>query len=163
MAKRGRPCTICQHPQREEIDKLLAPSDANFAAISRDFAGISEDALKRHKESHIPEELLKSTNIQEIANADSLKQQLKDIREKAYSLLDKAEAAGNTKAYGPPSAYLKEIREQIKLMAELEGRLASQPQITIINHPEWVELRTLIVTALDPYPQAKQAVIDALP
>jgi len=32
MGKRGRPCTICQHPQLEKINKLLAPSDPNFAA-----------------------------------------------------------------------------------------------------------------------------------
>jgi len=55
MGKRGRPCTVFQHPKRDEIDKRLA-SNANFAGISRDyagisrdFAGISEDALKRVK------------------------------------------------------------------------------------------------------------------
>jgi len=68
MGKRGRPCTVCQHPKRDEIDKRLA-SNANFAGISRDyagfrgisrdFAGISEDALKRRKERHLPGALTK--------------------------------------------------------------------------------------------------------
>jgi len=44
----------------------------------------------------------------------------------------------------------------------LEGRLAAQPQVTIINHPEWVELRTVIIQALDDFPEAKEAVIDAI-
>lgn len=162
MARRGRPCTVCQHPCRDEIDKLLLPSDANFAAISRDFAGISEDALKRHKEGHIPKELLKSSDIQEIAKADLLLEQLKTAREKTLTLLDKAEAAADTRAYGPPVAYLREIREQIKLLAELEGKLASQPQINIVLLPEWIELRTRIVNALRPYPQALEAVRDAI-
>lgn len=161
MAKRGRPCTVCQHPKRDEIDKLLIPSDANFAAISRDFA-VSEDALGRHKESHIPNELLKSNDIQEIAKADVLLGQLNEAREKTLSLLDKAEKAANTRAYGPPVAYLKEIREQIKLLAELEGRLAAQPQINITLNAEWVELRTLIINALEPYPDARQAVVNAI-
>jgi hypothetical protein len=59
-------------------------------------------------------------------------------------------------------AYLKEIREQLKFIAELEGKISSQPQITIINNPEWVELRTVILTALDDFPDAKQRVIDAI-
>jgi len=49
-----------------------------------------------------------------------------------------------------------------RLMAELEGKISSQPQITIINNPEWVELRTVIITALDPYPQAREAVVNAI-
>jgi len=78
MGKRGRPCTVCQHPKRDEIDKRLA-SNANFAGISRDyegisrdFAGISEDALKRHKERHLPGALAKAENIKEVVKADTL-------------------------------------------------------------------------------------------
>lgn len=156
----GRQCTVCAHKDLDEINKLLLCSDS-YRDIARQF-GLSKDALARHKESHIPEELLKSSNVQGIAKADSLLGQLKKAREKTLSLLDKAEAAADTRVYGPPVAYLKEIREQIKLLAELEGRLASQPQITIINNPEWVELRTLIVTALDPFPEAKEAVVNAI-
>jgi hypothetical protein len=59
-------------------------------------------------------------------------------------------------------AYLKEIREQLKFIAELEGKLSSQPQITIINNPQWVELRTLIIGALEPYPEAREAVVHAI-
>ena len=130
MGKRGRPCTICQHPQLEEINKLLAPSDPNFAAISRNFAGISEDALRRHKESHFPEALAKAEDIKEVAQADKLLDELLRVREKTYSLLDKAEQAEEVKAW---PGFLRELREQIKLMAELEGRLAAQPQINIIT------------------------------
>jgi hypothetical protein len=57
---------------------------------------------------------------------------------------------------------LKEFREYVRLMAELSGKLAAQPQITIINNPQWVELRTLIITALEPYPEAREAVVHAI-
>jgi hypothetical protein len=57
---------------------------------------------------------------------------------------------------------LKEFREYVRLMAELSGKLAAQPQITIINHPQWIELRTVIIEALDPYPDAKAAVVRAI-
>ena len=156
----GRQCTVCAHKDLEEINKLLLCSDS-YRDLARQF-GLSKDALARHKESHIPTELLKSNDIQEIAKADVLLVQLGEIREKTLSLLDKAEQAADTRVYGAPVAYLREVREQIKLLAELEGRLAAQPQITIINHPQWIELRTVIIEALDPYPDAKAAVVRAI-
>jgi hypothetical protein len=155
-----RTCTICKHKQFEEINKQLL-NGTSLRNIAKQFR-LNSTSLHRHKENHIPEELLKSTDIQDIANANALQDQLNEIREKTYSLLDKAESAGNTKAYGPPSAYLKEIREQIKLMAELEGRLATQPQINILVNPQWIELRTKIIKALEPYKEAREALINAI-
>ena len=156
----GRQCTVCAHKDLEEINKLLLCSDS-YRDLARQF-GLSKDALARHKESHIPTELLKSNDIQEIVKADVLLVQLGEIREKTLSLLDKAERAADTRVYGAPVAYLREVREQIKLLAELEGRLASQPQITIINNPQWIVLRTQIIGALEPYPEAREAVIHAI-
>jgi len=156
----GRTCTVCGHKDVDEINRLLLCSDS-YRDIARQF-GLSKDALARHKDSHIPELLSKSEDIKEVVNADNLLAQLQEARTSALDLLDKAIAAGDTKVYGPPSSYLSEIRQQIKLWAELEGRLASQPQITIINNPEWVELRTVIIRALDEYPEAKAAVVNAI-
>ena len=156
----GRQCTVCGHKDVEEINKLLL-SGTSFRDIAGQF-DLSKTALARHKESHIPNELLKSNDIQEIAKADALLVQLGEVREKTLSLLDKAEAAADTRVYGAPVAYLREVREQIKLLAELEGRLASQPQITIVSSPQWIELRTLIITALEPYPEARKAVVHAI-
>jgi hypothetical protein len=159
MGKRGRPCTICQHPKRDEIDRLLAPTDANFAAISRQFAGISEDALKRHKESHISKLLSKAEDIKEVVKADNLLEDIKRLREKATSILEKAEKAGDLKT---ALLGIREARGCIELLAKVEGQLKDGPQITIINNPEWVELRTVIISALEPFPAARQAVIDAI-
>ena len=156
-----RKCSICCHPQRDEIDKRLARRDS-IAGISRDIAGISEDALARHKESHLPEALAKAQEAKEESRADNLLDELQMARQRTYDLLDKAEEAASVKVYGAPVAYLREIREQIKLLAELEGRLAAQPQITIINNPEWIELRTIITVALDAFPEAKAAVVAAI-
>ncbi len=156
----GRTCTVCSHKDVEEINKQLL-SGPSLRTIAAQF-NLTKTSLIRHRESHIPDLLLKSNDIQEIVKADVLLVQLGEIREKTLSLLDKAEQAADTRVYGAPVAYLREVREQIKLLAELEGRLAAQPQITIVNNPQWVELRTLIITALEPYPDAKAAVVDAI-
>ena len=155
----SRKCSICCHPQRDEIDKRLARGDS-IAGITRDIAGISEDALRRHKEAHIPEALAKAEGVKEVAEANTLLADIRALREKATTILEKAEKAGDLKT---ALLGIREARGSIELLAKVEGQLKDSPQITIINNPKWIELRTLIVAVLDPYPQAKKAVIDALP
>jgi len=161
MGKRGPTCSICKDPRIEEINRRIA-SQEKLADISRELA-VSEDALSRHKEKCIITALSATPNTKDVINGDNLLTQLQAAREETLKLLDMAIEAGNTKTYGAPSNYLAELRQQIKLWAELEGRLSSQPQITIISSPQWIELRTLIITALDPYPDAREAVVRALP
>lgn len=156
----ARTCTVCSHPEKEEIDRLLVRGDS-IAGIARDFA-VSEDALKRHFDNHVPKTLAASPSAKEITDADKLLSEIEEVKNRALRLLDKAENAQDTRVYGPPSQYLKEFREYVRLMAELSGKLAAQPQITIINNPQWVELRTLIIGALEPYPEAREAVIHAI-
>jgi hypothetical protein len=153
MGKRGPTCSICKDPRVEEINRMIGENE-KLADIARKLA-VSQDALERHSNRCIIKALIATPNTKEVITGDNLLDQLQEARTRAI-------AAGDTKIYGPPSSYLSEIRQQIKLWAELEGRLASQPQITIINNPEWVELRTVIVQALDPFPQAKEAVVNAI-
>jgi lysyl-tRNA synthetase class I len=158
-----------------------------YRTISHDI-GYSVDALKRHKANHLIVDLgnvkqameaareqalaevkqketkeieaeVKGSMASRLENAVCFLDQLREVRSKAASLLDQAEKAQDLRAAG---TFLKELREQIRLMAELEGRLATQPQITIVNNPQWVSLRTLIVKALEPYPQAREAVARAI-
>ncbi len=163
----------------------------SFRRIVEDF-GYSETALRRHLENHIAADLgdikaimeqariealeeaktkeredlreevasaAKDSMAARLENAASFIDQLNEVRARAANLLDQAEASDNLRAAG---VFLRELREQIRLMAELEGKISSQPQLTIINNPEWVELRTLIITALDDFPEARQAVTDAI-
>ena len=159
----GRTCTVCSHKDVDEINRLLLCSDS-YRDIARQF-GLSKDALARHKESHIPELLSKSQDAKDSLQADNLLTQLQEARTKAIELLDMAVEARNAKVYGPPSSYLSEIRQQIKLWAELEGRLAAQPQITQINiysSPEWLAVGNLLARILAPYPQLRAEVAKEL-
>jgi hypothetical protein len=124
--------------------------------------GCTRQSVDRHIKGHLPDALLAASDIATVADGDSLLSELKKVRERTFSLLDKAENAADTRAYGPPSGYLREIRAQLQLLAELEGRIASQPTINIAVSAEWIELRTVIISALDPYPQAKEAMIHAI-
>ena len=154
----GRQCTVCNHKSLEEINNQLL-DNPEYRKIALKFH-LSEWALRRHKESHIPKALAKSQEAQEMAQANRLLEDLKTVRKRTEGLLDKAEKAGEIRAW---PGFLRELREQIKLMAELEGKLAANPpQINITLNAEWIELRTIMLTALDPFPEAKLAVANAL-
>jgi hypothetical protein len=153
-------CKACNFPGHEEHDAALLTgklSDSEYAKL----VGCAPPSIGRHR-AHISATLLKATEIEAVANSDSLLTQLQEARNRTLSLLDKAEDAQDTKVYGPPVGYLREIREQLKLLAELEGRIAAQPTINVTVSAEWIKLRTVIITALDPFPQAKEAMIDAI-
>ena len=67
----GAQCTICNHPQRVEIDKALI-SGATYREIAQRF-GVSRDALYRHrKNGHIAEQIAKVAKKKEIKQAKEI-------------------------------------------------------------------------------------------
>ena len=155
-------CKCGRYPGHLELDKAYLNNEISLQDYADKVGCKSRSSVERHVKGHLPDALLKATDIENVANGDSLLDQLKEAREKTLSLLNKAEAVADTRVYGAPVAYLKEIREQIKLLAELEGRLAAQPQVNILVSPQWLELRTVIISALDDHPRAREAVINAI-
>jgi hypothetical protein len=153
-----RTCTVCTHKDVEEINKLLLCS-GSYRDIARQF-GLSKDSLARHKESHIPELLSKSNDINEIVNADSLLKSIQEEAETVRSLRDQAIKRGDVELA------LKAVDRALKcvdLCAKVRGIIQEQPTINITLNAEWIALRTTIIQALEPFPEARRAVVDALP
>ena len=154
-------CKCGQYPGHLELDKAYLNNEISLQQYA-DKVGCAKPSVERHVKGHLPGALLKAKDIKDVANGDSLLEQLKTARERTFSLLDKAEEAADTRVYGAPVAYLKEIREQLKFVAELEGKISGQPQINISIHPEWTELKAVIITTLRKYPEALEAVRNAI-
>ena len=152
-----RKCTVCEHEKVEEINRLL------LEGVSlRDIAGrysVSKTALHRHKKGHLPAKLVKAQEAREIAKADSLLDQVTELRDKALSILDKAEQAGDLRT---ALQGVREAKGCLELLAKLQGELQERPTVNVLVNPQWITLRTVILEALDPYPEARQAVVWAL-
>ena len=152
-----RVCTICTHPERETINQALV-ANMPLRTIA-DRYGLSHQALMRHKTEHLPVALAKAQEAKETAIADDLLGQVKALRNKAISILSKAEAAGDLKT---ALLGIREARSCIELLAEMEGEISRNPQINILVAPEWLAVRTVLLRALQPYPEARTAVAAAL-
>jgi hypothetical protein len=70
-----RRCTVCDHPQRHSIDEALV-SGALYRRVAKRF-GLSESAVYRHKTEHLPAHLLEAREIEEVAQADDLLEQVR--------------------------------------------------------------------------------------
>lgn len=152
-----RQCTVCQHNEREAINRELAGNTA-IPALAAKYR-VSEDALLRHKANHLPRALAKAHEAEEVAHADDLLQQVRQLRGKAVSLLLKAEAAGD---YRTALAGIREARSCLELLLEVEGELNRAPVVNLTLSVEWQQTRQIILHALSGHPEAKQAVVLAL-
>ena len=152
-----RKCTVCEHEKVEEINRLL------LEGVSlRDIAGrysVSKTALHRHKESHLPAKLVKAQEAREIAKADSLLDQVTELRDKALSILDKAEQAGDLRT---ALQGVREAKGCLELLAKLQGELQERTTVNVLVNPQWITLRTVILQALEPYPEARLKLAAAL-
>lgn len=151
-----RKCTICEHPEVEEINKALA-GGGSIRFIANQFS-ISHQALQRHKK-HILTTLTKAREAQEIAKADTLLDQVAELRDKALGILAKAEQAGDLRT---ALQGIKEARACLELLARLQGELQEQTTVNVLVNPQWVSLRTVVLQSLEPYPEARVAVAAAL-
>ena len=153
-----RRCSVCTHPDRENIDEALVGATA-ISAIAAKYRDISEDALGRHKANHLPAKLVMAEKVKEVAQADSLLEQVRDLQGRALAILDQAEMSGDLRtALGA----IREARGNLELLAKLLGELDDRPQVNVLISPEWLELRAVIVGALEPYTDARGAVLRAI-
>lgn len=141
----------------EDIDRALVEGVAFPALVAK--YRVSKDALSRHKANHLPATLLKAQEVQEVAQADDLLEEVRTLQARALTILDRAESVGDLRtALGA----VREARGNLELLAKLVGQLDERPQVNVLVSPEWLELRTVIVAALEPHPEARGAVLGAL-
>ena len=153
-----KPCTICSDPRRDEFDRRARIED-NIAKIAQDFA-LSYDAFYRHiKANHHIREVTTIPTTAELATSEDIYKEIEKWHTEAKYLQNTAKKSGDIKT---ALLGLEKALKCLELMLKIHGQIHEGPQITIINNPEWVQLRTVIINALKPYPEAREAVVLAI-
>ena len=137
----ARRCSVCTSPDRPAVDQALV-NHRPFRDITRHF-GLKKDALIRHHDAHLADFLLKAKAAEEAAEADDLLAELRDLRDRTYRLLDRAEKEGDIKA-------------------EMAGKLDRKPVVNLLLTPEWLTVRAALLGTLLAYPEARVAVAQSL-
>jgi hypothetical protein len=154
----GRTCTICGHERRDEIDQALV-SGTGLRKVAERFSGTSVTALHRHK-THVRANIAMAHEAKEVARADSLLDQVKDLQAKTLAILQKAEKTGDLRT---AATAIGQARQNLELLGKLAGELRPDTQVNVlVASAAWVQVRTQLLRALEPYPEAKQAVLAAI-
>ena len=150
-------CSICKHPEVDAINKALVDG-VGISDMVRQY-GFSRDTFYRHKNRHLPQALLKAQEVKEVAVADNLLEQVKGLQAKTLGILNRHEGKNDRIALSA----IREARSNLDLLGRLLGEIDNSPKVAVlVANPEWVHLRTLIIEALEPYPEAKRAVVYAI-
>ncbi len=150
-------CSICKREDIEIINRDLFSGRYTQQQVAEKYH-VTPSTLCRHK-AHTKTQLIQAgeatasdqmTAIQRVSELD-------DRAERLYqACLKKGDNLNAIRA-------IKEMRELVSLAARLSGELN---QNVIHNHlhisPEWTVLRAAILQALQPYPEAKAALLAAL-
>jgi hypothetical protein len=151
-----RSCATCEHPERESIDRALVGGASNRSVAS--LYDLSEAAVRRHKANHLPAKLAKAYEAEEASHAGDLLRQVRALQDKTLNILLRAEGSGELRT---AVSAVREARRNVELLARLSGELDERP-VNVLISPEWIELRTVIVGALEPYADARGAVLRAI-
>lgn len=153
----GRLCTACAHPQTEAISMALL-QHVPMREIAQQY-GLSLSAVARHKD-HIPAQLAKADEAHHVAEAGSVMQRIMELDKRADEIY---QIATTDQDHGVALKALKELREVTTLYAKLAGEISSAKTVNnIIVTPEWLSMRAVMLKALEPYPDARRALVAAL-
>lgn len=158
----ARPCTICQHANRAEIDKAIASGEP-IRFVAKQF-GIGAAAVQRHKATHITRAMAKAVATREakvVRQSGELLDELDAIRAEAKRLGKLAEETGDLKT---ALMALREWARVEEIKAKVQGDIDEAPRVNVlVSHAsEWAALRTVILGALDRHPEALADVVNAI-
>ena len=114
-----RTCTVCSHPDREDIDQALLEGGP-YRGIAQRYEA-SASAVYRHKQDHLPKALVRAVEAQVVEHGADLLDQLQDLQQRAHRILDQAEAAGDLRT---ALAAIREARGCVELLGKATGELA---------------------------------------
>lgn len=149
-------CTVCAHPEREQIDLALVAGKSN-RATARQYA-LHKDAVLRHKASHVSSALQAVTAARTTEAAQTALDRLEELFTRVGNVLRAAEIEGK------PSLVLqaaREMRQTAEVLAKITGELDERNSVQVLNvtaDPGWLATRAAMLEALAPHPEAAAAV-----
>lgn len=151
-----RSCTVCTHPQLQEIDKGLIEAEQSQRAIARRY-NIKRAAVNRHFHNHLPARLVKAKDEKEIAGASDNLSRLSRLQDEAQGILQQAKAA---KSLHICIEAIRELSRLIELQAKITGEI--RPEVNIILDPQYISMRTVVLEVLQPFPDLRSKIAEAL-
>jgi hypothetical protein len=108
---------------------------------------------------HLPALLALARDAERAARADTLLDRIEVLHSRTMAIL---EAVEGTDEHGTALAAIREARRNLALVGEVTRELDRAGTISVALNPEWLEIRGVIIAALEPHPAARDSVLRAL-
>jgi len=156
----GSRCTICSHADRLDIDRGII-AGLPYRDIAGRFA-VSKSAIERHASDHISKLISRARDLRDWLNADQLVGELRVLREVVLGILEEARADGD---HATALQAIGRLEKQAELVARLLGELVEHQRVQMVDasaSEQWSKLLPIILSVLEPYPDARRALVEAL-
>lgn len=154
----ARRCTVCDHAARAEIDAALIEGQS-LRDVAERFGGLTAASIHRHRHGHLAQAVQLAREAGDAQRGASLLDQVRALHGRTLRILAKAEAEDDA---GTALRAVREARGGLELLARLLGELETAPTVHVAIGSEWPALRAAIVAALEPFPDARNAVVQAI-
>jgi len=123
----GTRCTVCDHPERPEIDAALPVSSVRNIAKRW---SLSPAAIHRHKVKHSQPAVARIAQERADLSAAAVLDRLMGLLESAESGVEKAHSKGDLRAL---AALLREARETLVRLGQVSAGLWSERGVAAVN------------------------------
>ncbi len=124
-----RRCSVCASERREEIDRALVAGEA-LSALARAH-GVSERALSRHREGHLPKAKVEAPEVAEEDRGAALLTRARQLEQVCVAILHRALAVGDMRTALAAAA---EAGRLLQVQGRLLGRLAEAQPAPVVVH-----------------------------
>ena len=149
-----RTCSICSHEHRDAMEDAFIAGQAKRRIASQH--GVTERAVRYHMREHLPALLALARDAERAARADTLLDRMEALQSQTSAILDAPEDQRTA------LAAIAQARRNLELIGELTRELDRAGTINLELTVEWQEVRAVLVNTLASYPEAQQAVFNAL-
>src|SRR5829696_288064 len=149
-----RACSICGHEHRDAMEDAFIAGQAKRRIASR--YGITERAVRYHMREHLPALLALARDAERAARADTLLDRMEALQSQTLAILDAPEDQRTA------LAAIAQARRNLELIGEIAKELDRTPTINLELTVEWQGVKAVLVNTLASYPEAQQAVFNAL-
>ncbi len=123
----GLSCTVCDHPQRNIIDGILAAGSVSRRTIADQF-GLSDSSVQRHKTAHLDQRMVKAVERKaEKADdvfMDSILNGIASAKTGVNFGMSKADEVSPELAYRLAPGFLAQQARYLELLGQATGRLS---------------------------------------
>ena len=114
----GMTCSVCTHEARQAVDHALVTGDSNRVIASQ--YGLSQAAVGRHSQNHLPTPLVKAAEAQDEAHGSRLLDQAQGLVDEALASMERSKAAGKERDV---LGGIREARHSLELTGRITGEL----------------------------------------